>query len=47
MMYIFVFEQTGLKMGRLPGRLRSTARPKFMDKLETAGLICSVHFRYR
>jgi len=36
---IFVFEQTGLEDGRVIGRLRPTGlRPKFMDKLEQAGI---------
>jgi pilus assembly protein CpaF len=36
---IFVFEQTGLENGQIAGRLRPTGlRPKFMDKLETAGI---------
>ncbi len=39
MMDIFVFEQTGLENGRVIGRLRPTGlRPRFMDKLEAAGL---------
>jgi len=36
---IFVFEQTGLENGQIAGRLRPTGlRPKFMDKLEAAGI---------
>jgi pilus assembly protein CpaF len=36
---IFVFEQTGYEDGRVIGRLRPTGlRPKFMDKIEAAGL---------
>jgi pilus assembly protein CpaF len=36
---IFVFEQTGIENGQLTGRLRPTGlRPKFMDKLEAAGI---------
>ena len=36
---IFVFEQTGLEDGRVIGRLRPTGlRPKFMDKIEAAGI---------
>ncbi|MEW6568237.1 MAG: CpaF family protein [Chloroflexota bacterium] len=36
---IFVFEQTGLENSRVIGRLRPTGlRPKFMDKIEAAGL---------
>jgi len=36
---IFVFEQTGMENGKLMGRLRPTGlRPKFMDKIETAGI---------
>ena len=35
---IFVFEQTGMENGKIVGRLRPTGlRPKFMDKIETAG----------
>lgn len=36
---IFVFEQTGFESGKVIGQLRPTGlRPKFMDKLETAGI---------
>jgi len=36
---IFVFEQTGIENGQIQGRLRPTGlRPKFMDKLEAAGI---------
>jgi pilus assembly protein CpaF len=36
---IFVFEQTGMENGKIVGRLRPTGlRPKFMDKIETAGI---------
>jgi pilus assembly protein CpaF len=36
---IFVFEQTGTENGRIVGRLRPTGlRPKFMDKIESAGI---------
>ena len=36
---IFVYEQTGIENGQITGRLRPTGlRPKFMDKLETAGI---------
>jgi pilus assembly protein CpaF len=36
---IFVFEQTGMEAGKIVGRLRPTGlRPKFMDKIETAGI---------
>jgi pilus assembly protein CpaF len=36
---IFVFEQTGMENGKIMGRLRPTGlRPKFMDKIETAGI---------
>jgi len=36
---IFVFEQTGSENGKIMGRLRPTGlRPKFMDKIETAGI---------
>jgi pilus assembly protein CpaF len=36
---IFVFEQTGIENGKIIGRLRPTGlRPKFMDKIETAGI---------
>ena len=36
---IFVFEHTGMENGKIVGRLRPTGlRPKFMDKLETAGI---------
>ncbi len=36
---IFVFEQTGIDNGQLLGRLRPTGlRPKFMDKIEAAGI---------
>ena len=36
---IFVFEQTGVENGQIAGRLRPTGlRPKFMDKLEAAGI---------
>jgi pilus assembly protein CpaF len=36
---IFVFEQTGVENGQVIGRLRPTGlRPKFMDKIEAAGI---------
>ncbi|GJQ37029.1 MAG: CpaF family protein [Anaerolineales bacterium] len=36
---IFIFEQTGTENGRIVGRLRPTGlRPKFMDKIEAAGI---------
>jgi pilus assembly protein CpaF len=36
---IFIFEQTGFEEGKVVGRLRPTGlRPKFMDKLEAAGI---------
>jgi pilus assembly protein CpaF len=36
---IFVFEQTGIDNGQIVGRLRPTGlRPKFMDKIEAAGI---------
>ena len=36
---IFVFENTGMENGKIVGRLRPTGlRPKFMDKIETAGI---------
>jgi pilus assembly protein CpaF len=36
---IFVFEQTGIENGKIVGRLRPTGlRPKFMDKIEAAGI---------
>jgi pilus assembly protein CpaF len=36
---IFVFEQTGVENGKVLGRLRPTGlRPKFMDKIEAAGI---------
>ena len=36
---IFVFEQTGMENGKIMGRLRPTGlRPKFMDKIEAAGI---------
>jgi pilus assembly protein CpaF len=36
---IFVFEQTGMENGKIMGRIRPTGlRPKFMDKIETAGI---------
>jgi pilus assembly protein CpaF len=36
---LFVFEQTGFEGGRVVGRLRPTGlRPKFMDKIEMAGI---------
>ena len=36
---IFVFEQVGYENGKIIGRLRPTGlRPKFMDKIEAAGL---------
>ena len=36
---IFVFEQTGMENGRIIGRTRPTGlRPKFMDKIEAAGI---------
>jgi pilus assembly protein CpaF len=39
MMDIFVFEQTGFENGKVLGRLRpSGLRPKFMDKIESAGI---------
>jgi pilus assembly protein CpaF len=39
MMDIFVFEQTGFENGKVLGRLRpSGLRPKFMDKIENAGI---------
>jgi pilus assembly protein CpaF len=38
-MDIFVFEQTGYENGKVLGRLRpSGLRPKFMDKIESAGI---------
>jgi pilus assembly protein CpaF len=36
---LFVFEQTGIENGQIIGRLRPTGlRPKFMDKIEAAGI---------
>jgi len=36
---IFAFEHTGMENGKIVGRLRPTGlRPKFMDKIETAGI---------
>ncbi len=36
---IFAFEQTGIESGKVIGRLRPTGlRPKFMDKIESAGI---------
>jgi pilus assembly protein CpaF len=36
---LFIFEQTGYEGGKVIGRLRPTGlRPKFMDKLEAAGI---------
>ncbi|MCS6907958.1 MAG: CpaF family protein [Anaerolineales bacterium] len=36
---IFVFEQSGYENGKVLGRLRATGlRPKFMDKIEAAGI---------
>ena len=36
---IFAFEQTGVEAGKIIGRLRPTGlRPKFMDKIEAAGI---------
>jgi pilus assembly protein CpaF len=36
---VFVFEQTGMENGKVLGRLRPTGlRPKFMDKIEGAGI---------
>lgn len=36
---VFVFEQTGFENGKVIGRLRPTGlRPKFMDKIEAAGV---------
>jgi pilus assembly protein CpaF len=36
---IFVFESTGMENGKIIGRLRPTGlRPKFMEKIETAGI---------
>lgn len=36
---IFAFEQTGIENGKVVGRLRPTGlRPKFMDKIEAAGI---------
>ncbi len=36
---LFVFEQTGMENGRVVGRMRPTGlRPKFMDRIEAAGL---------
>lgn len=36
---IFTFEQTGMENGRIIGRTRPTGlRPKFMDKIEAAGI---------
>ena len=36
---VFVFEQTGVEAGKVVGRLRPTGlRPKFIDKIEAAGI---------
>jgi len=36
---IFVFEQQGFEGGKVIGRLKPTGlRPKFMDKIEDAGI---------
>ena len=36
---IFIFEQTGFENGKVLGRLRPTGlRPKFMEKIEAAGI---------
>jgi pilus assembly protein CpaF len=36
---LFIFEQTGYEAGKVLGRLRPTGlRPKFMDKIEAAGI---------
>ena len=36
---IFAFDQTGIESGKIIGQLRPTGlRPKFMDKLEAAGI---------
>jgi pilus assembly protein CpaF len=36
---LFVFEQTGVENGKVLGRMRPTGlRPKFMDKIEAAGI---------
>jgi len=36
---LFVFEQTGLENGKVLGRMRPTGlRPKFMEKIEAAGI---------
>jgi pilus assembly protein CpaF len=36
---LFAFEQTGYEGGKVMGRLRPTGlRPKFMDKIEAAGI---------
>jgi pilus assembly protein CpaF len=36
---LFVFEQMGFENGKIVGKLRPTGlRPKFMDKLEAAGI---------
>lgn len=36
---IFIFEQTGFENGKILGRMRATGlRPKFMDKIEAAGI---------
>jgi pilus assembly protein CpaF len=36
---VFLFEQSGIEDGKVVGRLRpSGLRPKFMDKLEAAGI---------
>jgi pilus assembly protein CpaF len=36
---VFVFEQSGFENGKVVGRLRPTGlRPKFMDKIEAAGI---------
>jgi len=39
---IFVFQQTGFENGRVVGRLRPTGiRPKFMERIEAAGIFLS------
>jgi pilus assembly protein CpaF len=36
---LFIFEQMGYENGKIVGRLRPTGlRPKFMDRIEAAGL---------
>jgi pilus assembly protein CpaF len=36
---LFIFEQTGIENGRVLGRMHPTGlRPKFMEKLEAAGI---------